>query len=227
MKQDFATRFAGGAFVAAALMLWLGWACLPVRIGTFFQSDVFAPIHDQFHLWIWIYRVHLFGRVIAVIAFVALATMMTGSEARVLIWPGTVVVAAGMFVGTLAEAFYYHHGAWGSIELAGKSSAEIQAFVDALRVDTEYVTCLTRFGRVFGGVGFVLIAWGLLRERILPAALAVVLGLVGLASMALTMGLPDQLSWYQPIFHVLCLWLLATGIVILRAGIRLMIGTAS
>jgi hypothetical protein len=219
VKQDFETRFTGGAFAAAALMTWLGWALLPVRIGAFFQPDVFGPIHEQFHLWIWVYRVHLFGRVIAVIAFVALGTMMGGAAARVLIWPGVVVAAGGMFVGMLAEAFYYHHGAWGSIQLAGKSPAEIQAFIDALRVDTEYVTCLTRFGRVFGGVGLVLIAWGLLRQRILPAVLPLVLGLVGLASIALTMGLPDQLSWYEPIFHVLCLWLLTVGIVILWRGI--------
>ena len=219
VKQDFATRFTGATFVAAALMLWLGWACLPVRIGTFFQADVFGQIHDQFHLWIWVYRVHMFGRVTAVIALVALGAMMSGSQARVLVWPGVAVAAAGIFVGSLAEAFYYHHGAWGALELAGKSPAENQAFIEALRVDTEYVTCLTRFGRVFGGLGFMLIAWGLLRERFLPGILAGVLGLIGLASIALTMGLPDQLSWYQPIFHALCLWLLVSGIVILRAGI--------
>jgi hypothetical protein len=218
MQHDFESRFTGGAFVAAALMLWLGWALLPVHIGTYFQPDDFGRIHEQFRPWIWIYRVHMFGRVIAVIALVALGTM-TGSAARVLIWPGIVVAAAGLFVGTVAEAFYYHHGAWGALELAGKNTVEIQAFVDALRVDTEYVTCLTRFGRVFGGVGLILIAWGLVRERTtLPTALAAVLGLVGLASIALTMGLPDHLSWYQPIFHVLCAWLLASGAAILRTG---------
>ena len=36
MKHNFETRFTGGAFMAAALMLWLGWALLPVRIGAYF-----------------------------------------------------------------------------------------------------------------------------------------------------------------------------------------------
>ena len=62
------------------------------------------------------------------------------------------IAVAGLLVSALGGAFYYHHGAWGSIELAGKPPEAAQAFVDALRVDTEYVTCLVRFGRVFGGL---------------------------------------------------------------------------
>lgn len=227
MNRTFETRFTGGAFLAAAAMLFLGWVCLPVKIGAYFQPGEFGRIHDQFHLWIWIYRVHMFGRVITVIALVALATLMTRSDARVLIWPGTAVATAGLFVGTVGEAFYYHHGAWGALELAGKTDADIQAFIQALRVDTEYVTCITRFGRVFGGVGFVFIAWGLLREPVLPSPLAIIFGLVGLASIALTMGLPDHLSWYQPIFYVFCLWLFATGLVMLKNGVPITAATRS
>jgi hypothetical protein len=218
MKTDFASRFTGGAFLAAALMLWLGWFLLPVRIGTYFEPGVFGRIHDHFHFWIWMYRIHLFGMIVTVIALFALAALIAGSPARVLIWPGAAVASSGMVVGALAAAFYYHHGAWGSMKLADASPPAAQAFVDALLVDTEYITCLTRFGRVFGGLGLVLLAWGMLRFRLLPACCGYGAGIIGLSAMALTMGLPDRLWLYLPVFHALAVWLLVTGFVIFRQG---------
>ena len=218
MQNDFASRFAGGALVAAGLMLALGWLLLPVQIGVYFEPAVFAKIHDQFHYWIWMYRVHIFGMVMAVVGFAAMAAIVPNSEARVIIWPGVAVASAGMVVGALAAAFYYHHGAWGATKLVGASPEGLQVFVDGLLVDTEYVTCLVRFGRVFGGLGLVLIAWGVWRYGILPRWCGGVAGLIGLASMALTMGLPDHLSYYMPVFYALVLWMLATGVTLWRSG---------
>ncbi len=219
MKPDLTNRIIGGTFIAAALMLWLGWMALPVKIGTFFDADVFDRIRGELHLWIWMYRIHLFGLIITAMALTAMAAALTGSPARVLVWPGAMVASAGLVVSALAAAFYYHHGAWGALDLAGKPAEAANAFVDALRVDTEYVTCLVRFGRVFTGLGLVAIACGLLRWRVLPVWVAGVAGLIGLSAMALTMALPDHLSYYQPIFHAGAAWLLATGVVILRSGL--------
>ena len=214
MNERFASRFTGGAFVIAALLLWLGWALLPVRIGTFFEPDVFARIQEQFRFWIWMYRFHLFGMILGVAALVALAALVADLPARVVLWPGVVIASAGLLVGALGEAFYYHHGAWGSLELADKSAADAAQFVANLRVDTEYVTCLVRFGRVFGGLGLVLVGWSLWQWRLLPRWVAALAGLIGLAAMALTMGLPDDLHLYQPVFHAFTIWLLATGVLI-------------
>jgi hypothetical protein len=36
--------------------------------------------------------------------------------------------------------------------------------------------------------------------------------------MALTMGLPDRLELYQPVFHLQAAWLAGTGLVVLRRG---------
>ncbi len=220
MNSSFSSRFTGGSFVAAALMYWLGWLLLPVRIGTFFEPGVFGGIHDHFHFWIWTYRVHLFGMIVSVIALFALAALVADSPSRILVWPGMAVASLGMAVSALAAAFYYHHGAWGSIELAGKTPAAAQAFVEALRVDTEYVTCLVRFGRVFTGLGLVVLAWGILRFQILPTWSGIGAGIIGLGAMALTMGLPDHLSYYLPIFHATVAWMLATGVVVFRGGMR-------
>jgi hypothetical protein len=65
MKSDFPSRFAGGAFASAGLMLLLGRLLLPVPVGTYFEPGVFAQIHEHFHFWIWTYRVYLFGMILA------------------------------------------------------------------------------------------------------------------------------------------------------------------
>lgn len=221
MRRDFSTRFTAGAFLAAAGLWWVGWMLLPVKIGTYFEPGDFAAVHETFHFWIWMYRVHIFGIVVTAIALVALASLTAGSEARVMIWPGATVATAGAIVGAVGAAFYYHHGAWGALETQDYSAAQLDEFVAALRVDTEWVTCLVRFGRVFGGLGLLVLAGGLIKWRIVPAWLGWAAVIIGLAAMALTMLLPDHMDLYQPVFHVNVAWLAAAGVVILRHGVNL------
>jgi hypothetical protein len=219
MRRDFATKITGGALLLAALMLWGGHMLLPHHLGTFFQASDFSAIHDHLHVWLWLFRVHLFGMIMTVAALVALGAALADSPSRVLVWPGVAVAAAGLVVGALAAAFYYHFGVWGAIEMNGKSPETIQAFVESLRIDTEYVTCLVRFGRVFSGLGLVILALGLLRGQLLPSWITVPAMVIGVAAMALTMLLPDRLELYWPVFHLLAAWLAATGIVILLRGL--------
>ena len=164
--------------------------------------------------------------VVTVIALVALGSLLIHSEARVMVWPGAAVASAGMIVGAVGAAFYYHHGAWGAVDMKGKSPVEIHAFVEALRIDTEYVTCLVRFGRVFSGLGLLVLGCGLIRWTIVPVAIGWVAVAIGLAAMALTMLLPDHMSLYIPVFHVKSLWLLFTGGVILRSGLNVDVSSA-
>lgn len=221
MTQNLSTRITGWAFVAAAVMLWFGWLLLPVRIGSFFQPGDFAAVYDQFHFWIWMFRIHLFGIIVAVVALVALGSVLTESQARVLIWPGAAVAIIGLMVGATGAAFYYHFGAWGALDMNGKSTEAIQTFVGSLEVGTEYVTCLVRFGRVFGGFGMLLLGVGLLVWKVLPSWAGVIPVIIGVAAMALTMGLPDDLDLYLPVFHLHALWLAGVGIVTLRSGLRI------
>ncbi len=221
MKQDFGTAFTGWLFVAAGVMLWAGWMLLPHHIGTYFVSEDFAQVRAHLWLWIWIYRVHIFGMVTTAMALFALGSLLTDSPARVMVWPGAGVAAAGAFVSALAVAFYYHHGAWGAIELNEKEAADAYKFVENLRVDTEYVTCLVRFGRVFSGLGLLVLGLGLMKWRLLPAWVGGGAALLGISAMAITMGLPNRLSLYMPIFHLNALWLVSTGVAILRNGVRL------
>jgi hypothetical protein len=221
MKHDFATQFIASSFIAAGVLLWAGWMLMPVHIGTYFIPEDFSKVHARFWLWVWMYRVHIFGMVITAVALLALGSLLTDRPARIMVWPGVGVATAGTFVSALAAAFYYHHGAWGAIELDGKGAEDIQTFVANLRVDTEYVTCLVRFGRVFSGLGLLLLGIGLLKWKLLPFWLGGVAVLIGLAAMGLTMGLPDRLSLYMPVFHLKAIWLISMGIVILKSGVRL------
>jgi hypothetical protein len=220
MQRDFSSRATGSFFVAAAAMVWLGWMLLPVHIGEFFRPGDFDAVYSQRRFWIWMFRLHLFGMITTVIALAALGTLVSQAAARVLVWPGAAVATAGLTVGAVGAAFYYHFGAWGALDMHGKSAAELQAFVESLRVTTEYVTCLVRFGRVFTGLGLLLMAAGLMKGRILPTALTGSAALLGLAAMGLTMFFPDNLEYFTPVFHAQSLWLAATGLVLLTRGVR-------
>lgn len=217
MKRDFTTRVTGALFLGAAALLWFGWMLLPHQLGAFFRPEDFPAIRPHLSLWLWMFRVHLFGYVTSAMALVALATLVTTAEARVLVWPGAVVSAAGFFVGALAAAFYYHYGVWGSIELDGQPTEVVVRFTESLRLNTEYITCLVRFSRVFTGLGLMVMAAGLAKGRIFPAWIPGVAVLLGVSAMALTMILPDRLSLYQPVFHLQSLWFVVTGVVVLRS----------
>jgi hypothetical protein len=150
---NFETNFTGTLFVAAASMLWLGWKLLPVKIGDSFVPTDFSAVWGHWYLWIWLYRLYLFGYIAAVMAFIAFALLITEPTARILVWPAVTVLS--FILTALAAAFYYNFGAWGSIDMGNKSIEIIKEFVASLRVSTEYITCLIRFGRVFMGVGQV------------------------------------------------------------------------
>ena len=215
--ETFETQVTGGLFITAASMLWLGWILLPAKIGAYFVPADFARVGTNRRLWIWLYRLHLFGYVVALMAFIALATVMAGSAGRIIVWPAVGVLGAGLIMTAVAGAFYYHFGAWGSIDMDGKDDAAIHDFVSSLRVSTEYVTCVVRFGRVFLGVGQIVLMVGLLLSGTTMWPMWVVgAGLVlGVVGVALTMGLPDDLSLYRPVFHLNALWLAAMGVVAL------------
>lgn len=215
----FGLKVCGSLFVAAAAMLWLGWTLLRVRPLGFFLPRQFAEIRADYRRWIWLYRVHIFGYLVTIMGAAALAAAVVAPEARVLMWPGLAVLATGSLVGALGAAFYYHMGAWGALDLAGRGEDEIARFIAGLKVLTHYATCLVRFGRVFFGLGQVVLAAGLLHGGILPGWVAFTGGLLGFAAIGVTMAKPDELERYRPIFHLNAAWMLILGLVMLRAGL--------
>lgn len=221
IKKNFETKFTGWSFISAAIMLWGGWFLSPHHVGEYLVASDFSAIDKKLWTWIWMYRIHIFGWVIMAISVLALASITFKKPYRVLIAPGIGMVVIGSITLALASAFYYNFGAWGVGNTIGKSAVEIQEFMDNILYTNQYVTCFVRFGRIFSGVGLVLLGLGLVKWKIIDIWLGWLTVLLGLAAMVVIMGIPDNFEIYKPLFHLKAIWLLLMGISILRGGVHL------
>ena len=221
MIKDFETKFTGWSFLAAALMLWGGWALSPHHIGEYLAASDFAAVNENMWYWIWMYRIHIFGWVTMGIAIFALTAILSKKPYRILILPGAGMMVVGTFTLAIAAAFYYNFGAWGIGQTAGKSAAEIQEFVAGTLFTNQYVTCFVRFGRIFSGVGFVLLGLGFVKWKIVSTWLGWFTVLFGLVAIGIILAIPDNYEIYKPLFHIKALWLAIMGGTILLKGLNL------
>src|SRR6056300_741258 len=166
MMKSFETKFTGWAFVVAALLLWFGWALSPHQIGEYIQGSDFTEIGKNVWFWIWMYRFHIFGWVTMGIAMFALTTITTGKPYRVVTFPGIGMVIVGTFTLAIANAYFYNFGAWGVGKTAGMNAAEIKEFMNNILFTNQYVTCFIRFGRIFSGVGLVLLGYAFIKWKL-------------------------------------------------------------
>ena len=167
------------------------------------------------------YRFHIFGWVTMAIALFALVSITGRKPFRVVILPGAGMLIVGTFTLAIAAAFYYNFGAWGVGKTMGKSPAEIQEFLDGILFTNQYVTCFIRFGRIFSGVGLVLLGFGFMKWKIFPTWLAGFTGVLGLAAVGVILAIPDNFEIYKPLFHIKVIWLVAMGVTLLRQGVNL------
>jgi hypothetical protein len=220
MNKNFETKFTAWAFIIAAILLWGGWFLSPHNVGEYFVASDFESIGESVWYWIWMFRFHIFGWVTMGIALFALWTLLFNSPHRILMMPGIGMLVVGTFTIAIAAAFYYNYGAWGVGKTAGKSATEIKEFMDGILFTNQYVTCFVRFGRIFSGVGLVLLGVGFLKGNIVNKALAWFTILLGASAMGIILGIPEYYETYKPLFHVKVVWLLLMGFVILKNGIR-------
>lgn len=220
-QKDFETNFTGWAFIVASLLLWLGWALSPHHIGEYIVASDFKAIGENVWTWIWIYRIHIFGWVTMGIALFALVSVTARKPYRVLILPGAGMLIIGTFTLAIANAYFYNFGAWGVGQSAGMSAAEIEKFVDDILFTNQYVTCFIRFGRVFSGVGLILLGAGFIKWNIISKWLGWFTVLLGFAAMGIIMGIPDNYEIYKPIFHIKVIWLILIGATLLTKGVNL------
>jgi hypothetical protein len=221
MKKDFETKFTAWSFIAAALLLWGGWFLSPHHIGEYLAASDFPAINKNMWYWIWMFRIHIFGWVTMGIAIFALSAITAKSPHRILTLPGAGMIIAGTFTLAIASAFYYNFGAWGIGQTAGKSTAEIQEFMAGTLFTNQYVTCFLRFGRIFSGVGLVLLGAGFIKWNIVNRWLGRFTVLLGLTAMGVILAIPEYYEVYKPIFHIKAIWLAVMGVVILLKGINL------
>lgn len=221
LKKDFETNFTGWAFVFAAMLLWFGWVLSPHHIGEYIVASDFEAIGKDVWYWIWMYRFHIFGWVTMAIALFALVSITAKKPYRVVILPGAGMLIVGTFTLAIASAYFYNFGAWGVGQTAGKSASEIKEFVDNILFTNQYVTCFIRFGRIFSGVGLVLLGFGFIKWKIVSTWLGWFTALLGVVAMGIILAIPNNFEIYKPIFHIKALWLLAMGVVILTKGVSL------
>lgn len=220
-QKDFETRFTGIAFILAAVLLWGGWFFSPHHIQEYIVASDFEAIGENVWTYIWMYRFHIFGWVTMGIALFALTSITARKPYRVVILPGIGMVIIGTFTLAIASAYYYNYGAWGVGKTMGKSDIEIQAFMDGILYTNQYVTCFTRFGRIFSGVGLVLLGASFVKWNMVPKAMGWFTTLLGLTAVGIILGIPDNFQIYKPLFHVKVIWLVAMGVILLKQGIHL------
>ena len=167
------------------------------------------------------YRIHIFGWVTMGIALFALVSITARKPYRVLILPGAGMVIIGTFTLAIAAAYFYNYGAWGVGQTMDKTPEEIEAFMNGILFTNQYVTCFIRFGRIFSGVGLVLLGYGFIKWKLFGSWLGWFTVILGLVAMGIILSIPDNFEIYKPIFHVKVIWLLAMGFVLLKSGVNL------
>jgi hypothetical protein len=221
MQKDFETKVVGWAFIFAALLLWGGWVLSPHHIGEYIVASDFEAIGENVWTWIWMYRIHIFGWVTLAIALFALVSVTAQKPLRVLIGPGAGMIIVGSFTLAIANAYFYNFGAWGVGETAGKTVDEINAFMHDILFTNQYVTCFIRFGRIFSGVGFVLLGAAFVKWAVVKKWLGWFTIVFGLAAMGIILAIPDNFEIYKPLFHVKVIWALVMGVFILTQGLNM------
>ncbi|MFY9241837.1 MAG: hypothetical protein WAO74_02290 [Polaribacter sp.] len=221
MKKNFETNFTGWAFILAAALLWFGWALSPHHIGEYIVASDFTKIGESVWYWIWMYRIHIFGWVTMGISMFALLSITTGRPYRVVVLPGIGMVIVGTFTLAIANAYFYNFGAWGVGKTAGLSPEELILFIDNILYTNQYVTCFIRFGRIFSGVGLVLLGYAFIKWKLVSAWLGWFTLILGFLAMGIILAIADNFEIYKPVFHIKVLWLMFMGAYLLINGIHL------
>lgn len=219
IKKDIETTITGWFFIASALLLLVGWVLLPHKLGEYIIASDFAKVGEQVWFWIWMFRIYIFGWVALIIAAFAFITISSRKPFRILLFPGAGMLIIGTFTLAIAAAFYYNYGAWGVGQTIGKSAEEIQVFMNDILYTNQYVTCFVRFGRIFSGVGLVLVGVGLIKWKLINIPTAWFTLILGLLAMCLILFIPDYYEYYKPVFYAKVLWIFAMGFSILKWGL--------
>jgi len=220
IKKDFETNFTGWSFIVAAALLLFGWILSPHHIGEYIVESDFTEVGKDVWFWIWMYRIHIFGWVTMGIALFALVSITARKPYRVLILPGAGMTIIGTFTLAIAAAYFYNHGAWGVGKTANLSPDELKEFMNNLLFTNQYVTCFIRFGRIFSGVGLILMGAGFVKWKMISSWLGWFTIILGFAAMSIILFIPDNFEIYKPIFYVKVLWLLLMGVTLLKKGVH-------
>ena len=185
-NSKFNYRFTAVLLFLSAIMVNAGYLMRPVQLQDAFNLASLLTAHDNQTLFIWSFRVLVFGVFLGIMGLFSLGSLLRISPSHPIINPGIIVCCLALFVGTTAEAYFMHMGAWAGWKASTLAAAEQEPFVKTLEVTYEWVLCLRRMGYMFFCLGFLPMGIGILRDTFLPKGLgyfAIIFGAAGITIM--------------------------------------------
>lgn len=221
MKQStFNLRFTGILLIMGAVMVNLGFLLRPVQLQDSFDLPAFLQAHEQESMWIWSFRILVFGLFMEVMGLTALKSLFRQSEADTVIGPGIIVSNFALLVAALAEGYYMHMGAWAGWKVSTLEPALQNPFLQTLEVTREWVVCLARMGYMFFCMGLVAVGWGLLRGAFFPKWLGIYALVLGSAGIIIMLVFDSRTDLYVPVRWGISIFFLLTGFLLLKTNGR-------
>lgn len=215
-QSTFNLRFTGILLIMGAVMVNLGFLLRPVQLQDSFDLPAFIQAHEHQGIWIWSFRILVFGLFMEVMGLAALKSLFRQSESDTILSPGILVSSFALLVAALAEGYYMHMGAWAGWKVSTLEPVLQNPFLQTLEVTREWVICLSRMGYMFFCMGLTALGWGLICGTFFPkwlGAYALVLGIAGIVLMLVFDSRTDlyvPVRWGISIFFLLTGWLLLT-----------------
>lgn len=182
----FNRRFTAFLFAMSAILITAGYFMLPVPIQDAFNLESLLKAHDNQTLFIWSFRVIVFGNFMGIMGLVALGALMKSLEVYPIMKAGLFVCCLALLVGSIAEAYFMDMGAWGGWKASTLEAAQQTVFVDSLEVTYQWVNCFRRMGYMFFCLGFIPMGLAIVRDSFILKGLgyfAMAFGAIGIAVM--------------------------------------------
>lgn len=219
-NSTFNLRFTAILLMAGAAMANLGFLLRPLQLQDSFDLSSFLHAHENQSIWIWSFRILVFGLFMEIMGLVALSGLFRQSDTITVLNPGIVVSCLALLVAAIAEGYYMHMGAWAGWKVSTLESALQNPFLQTLEPTHEWVVCLTRMGYMFFCLGLTTIGLGLLRSSFFPkwlGSFALALGAIGITVMLVYDSRTDI---YVPIRWGISCFLFVAGILLLKTKQR-------
>lgn len=194
--ERFARRSSGIALAAGGAMVLAGWLLRPVAIEKHVQAEHVLRVASSTDLWIWSYRVLVFGLFIRLGALVGLGSLARSIDVRAILIPGIAISAVALAISAVGESYTMEIVVHALFRFGTDATTEAaRAQVLATFIPTaEWASCAVRMGLMFLSLGSLVVAYGLFRGRIAPAWISATGAIAAAAMMMLLMVRPDHAS---------------------------------
>jgi len=217
-QTTFNFRFTGILLMMGAVMVNLGFLLRPVQCPDVFTISAFLEAHNNESIWIWSFRILVFGLFIQVMGLEALRSLFRQSNAHTVVSPGIMVSILAMLVAAVSEAYYMHMGAWAGWKMSTLDASQQEPFLQTLEATHEWVLCISRMGYMFFCLGLVVTGWGFIRDNLFPKYLGVYALIYGVGGILFLLVFDDRTDLYTPVRLGGSIFLLLTGFLLIRKG---------